>query len=449
MKKRIKTILLNLLLLVAGMATHKNVQAQTCTVNLLIAYTDNAAAGLLGNQTAITKIKEAVQGLNTAYTNSQVTHQVTLVRTVRLNSFETNCFVNDLNNFQANGYINTLRDKYHADIAALIIANADFCGLPYLDDTLATANIAYCAVNYKCMVGNYALSHQIAHLYGCSHYIEEASPLDKAPFKYGHAFKWDLDDDEEEDAATTYSTILGQGDADFCGTSGVESCNIVPYFSNPAITYNGVALGIAGVHNSAQVLNENAATIGAFKLVPANQLSIVDTIRLYDVAIASARDSLGTGQYYTIGDTANVRFEAGSRIILNPGFTVNEGARFETFVENTTNACGNGPLSRMAQGNGYYAQPAVKAPATAPNKTGDETVAVYPNPSNGVFTITINGIAAEVLEVYNLAGVRLKREVLKNKTTTSSLNLTGYNKGLYMLHILSKGQRIIRKIVIE
>ena len=141
MKKSI-TPFITAVLLAAGIVSGNKSTAQTCTVNLLVAYTSEAATGLQGNQAAITKITAAVQGLHTAYTNSAVQHKVVLVRTVQLSGFETQCFVNDLNNFQASTYINTLRDKYHADIAVLVIANQQFCGLPYIDDALATSTTA-------------------------------------------------------------------------------------------------------------------------------------------------------------------------------------------------------------------------------------------------------------------------------------------------------------------
>ncbi len=443
MKKSITPFIAGILLAAAGIAKGNEATAQTCTVNLLVAYTSEAATGLQGNQAAITKITAAVQGLHTAFTNSSVQHKVVLVRTVLLSSFETQCFVDDLNNFQASTYINSLRDKYHADVAVLVIANQQFCGLPYIDDALANSTTAYAAVNYSCMVSNFALSHQIAHLYGCSHYIEEASRLDDAPYTFGHGFKWDKA--EDYDVNTSYSTIMAQEDADFGGPA-TDNGIIIPYFSNPAIIYDGVALGLPGVHNNAQVLNNNAAMVAAFMPLPLIQHTLTDTVDLHNIAIATARDTLATGQHYRITDNASVQFKAGSRIVLQPGFTAMEGTRFETFIESTESICSGQAVPRMASTNypGKLLLSNVVTPADAPV---EEAVSVYPNPGHGVFVINFKGIQAKLLEVYNQAGIRIKSIILPSNTNSYQLNLSNEANGIYLLNIKGKNQQVSKKLV--
>ncbi len=443
MKKSITHFIAGILLAAAGMANCNKASAQTCTVNLLVAYTSEAATGLQGNQAAITKITAAVQGLHTAFTNSAVQHKVVLVRTVQLSGFETQCFVDDLNNFQASTYINTLRDKYHADIAVLVIANQQFCGLPYIDDAVANSTTAYAAVNYSCMVSNFALSHQAGHLYGCSHYIEEASPLDDAPYTFGHGFKWDQA--EDYDANTSYSTIMAPEDADFGGPE-TDNGIIIPYFSNPAITYNGVALGLPGVHDNAQVLNNNAATVAAFMPLPLIQHTLSDTVDLHNMAIATARDTLGTGQHYRITDNASVQFKAGSRIVLQPGFTAMEGTRFETFIESTESICNGQAVLRTASLD-YPGKPVPGKLAAPADASVDEFVSVYPNPGYGVFVINFKGIQARLLEVYNQAGIRIKSIVLPGNTQSYQLNLSNEAAGIYLLTIKGKNQQVSKKLV--
>lgn len=445
MKKSIKLILYALLTL-AGNIAYKKAAAQQCTINLLIAYTDRAAEGLQGNPTAIQKIKEAVQRLNEAYTNSGVTHQVLLVRTVRLNDPETDCFVEDLDAFQVSTYINALRDQYHADIAALVLANKEFCGLPYEDNAVATTATAYCVVNYRCMFSNFALSHQVAHLYGCSHYIEQADPTDDAVYTYGHGFQWDANADDE--GSRFFSTIMGVDDADFCGGSSEGSCTIIPYFSNPAVQYQGVALGEPGVHNNAKVLNENAATIAALKPLPDVQNNLSDIVDLHNIAIATARDTLRTGeQGYRIIDSATVRFQAGEKIILDPGFRIEEGARFETVIGTVGGDC----TSQASQALAYSNRPSsiINAVADKPTISAAEEVAIYPNPSTGICTITLKGIRANAIEVYSLVGIKIKRMELRESRPTYQLNLSGYAQGVYLVHIIAKDKTIVKKLVLS
>jgi len=311
----------------------KPLSAQSCTVTVLIAYSDEAADSLGGNQAAVANIIEAVQGLNTSYIYSNVAHQAVLVRTIRLNNFESGCFASDLNGFQADTYISALRDKYHADIAALVLTNEEFCGLPFLSDTVATSTIAYCGVNYKCMLTNFALSHQIAHLYGCSHYVETRGEISNSVYSYGHGYHWAFND------CASFSTILGVDDDDFCGTDD-NPCDLIPYFSNPYLYYEGVPLGMPGVHDNAKVLNQNAGVIGSFKLLPAIQQSLSDTVNLFNVALGMALDTLTTGTSYMIKDSASVRFQTGQKIVLNPGFNAAEGVRFEAIIEEPVTPCG-------------------------------------------------------------------------------------------------------------
>ncbi len=75
----------------------------------------------------------------------------------------------------------------------------------------------------------------------------------------------------------------------------------------------------------------------------------------------------------------------------------------------------------------YYEQPAeqtlvVQLPAEA-------ELAVYPNPSTGLFYLDFD-ITALNVEIYNISGARVKADVSKN-----SINLKNYSSGIYFLRI--------------
>jgi peptidyl-Asp metalloendopeptidase len=324
-----KTILSLLLCLVATLGN-----AQSCVIHLLVAYTDDVADSLQGDEEVVNAIKTAVNSMNTIYIYSAVDHQIALVRTVRLNAFESSCFINDLNAFQSSRFIDSLRIKYHADVAALVVGNHDFCGLPYYDNSLAVDSTAYCAVNFNCMINNFSLSHQVAHLYGCGHVKGSYSEKSESLYPYGNGYNWSYND------AASFNTIMAIGDDDFCGGVGEEACNLIPYFSNPNLEYQGVRLGMPGLNDNARVLNQNAAAIGSIQLLPVNQLNLSDTINLYNIAIASAKDTLATGSTYRITDSATVKFESGKRIVLNPGFNAAAGVHFETILYDPKKPCG-------------------------------------------------------------------------------------------------------------
>ena len=308
--------------------------AQACNINLLVAYTDDAADSIGGDYSMQLAIEQASNFLNIAYINSEVNHQISLVRTVKLSNTDESCFVNELNAFQADDYIYSLREKYHADIAVLIVANADYCGLSYYSNYLADDTTAYSAVNVFCMQTNFALNHQIGHLYGCWHATDASNLNDGSLYSYGHGFQWEYND------YASFTTIMGVEDDYFCGGADQEPCNVIPYFSNPNVSYSGVKLGDEGINDNARVLNTNAAHIGSIKTLPMQQLTLSDTVNLYTLARASAQQTLATGTGYQILDSASVQFQSGQKIELNPGFAVQEGAHFEAIIQTSKLYCG-------------------------------------------------------------------------------------------------------------
>jgi hypothetical protein len=79
--------------------------------------------------------------------------------------------------------------------------------------------------------------------------------------------------------------------------------------------------------------------------------------------------------------------------------------------------------------------------------SGNTTFTVYPNPSNGVFTVDAGFDEAVTIVVYNMAG----KQVL-NQTTTGSqtqLNLDGVAKGVYMVQLQTNSGMQTGKLIIE
>ncbi len=77
------------------------------------------------------------------------------------------------------------------------------------------------------------------------------------------------------------------------------------------------------------------------------------------------------------------------------------------------------------------------------------SVNVYPNPSEGQFTIEINSGTTAVIDVYNAVGVKV-RSIQKEKDKSAyELDLTGAAKGIYMITVLSDGKHTSKKIIIK
>ena len=76
------------------------------------------------------------------------------------------------------------------------------------------------------------------------------------------------------------------------------------------------------------------------------------------------------------------------------------------------------------------------------------TINVYPNPSNGVFSVNVPTAKAYTLEVTDLTGRVIRKESIKG-SNLAQLDLSGNAKGVYMLKITSEGAAAIQKLIIE
>lgn len=106
------------------------------------------------------------------------------------------------------------------------------------------------------------------------------------------------------------------------------------------------------------------------------------------------------------------------------------------------------------------ARPAVQVQATQQttdkNPLGlvqDEDVAIYPNPNNGVFTISIANLEAQQVEltILNVIGNEIYRETLKRSDAklTKTINLDRYAKGLYYVKLEADNYSAVRRVVIK
>lgn len=73
---------------------------------------------------------------------------------------------------------------------------------------------------------------------------------------------------------------------------------------------------------------------------------------------------------------------------------------------------------------------------------------IYPNPSNGVFTINSSRTEDLKIQVFNLLGERVYKKVLE--VNTNSINLSNLNSGMYLMSIETPSKTTVtKKIMIE
>ncbi|MBW8051605.1 MAG: T9SS type A sorting domain-containing protein [Cytophagales bacterium] len=295
-----------------------------CQIRLLVAYTASVAAAV-GNIFSL--IQLAVDETNQSFVNSGVTHRVRLVRSYQVSYTETGLST-DLTRFRtpSDGFmdeIHTLRDIYSADICVLIENEPTYCGIA--SAILANTSTAFCIVHYTCATGYYSFGHEIGHLHGCRHNTE--IDANTTPYAYGHGYCYPTD---------SWRTIMSYG----CpGTT-----SRIQYWSNPGVTYGGVAMGTTSTQDNARVLDETSVTVSEFITTPTNLTISNETVSADMIAHASATNTLTIETNNIIENGASVTYRAGQEIIITD--LIVEGELY-AFI----GTCADDPILRVAGSN--------------------------------------------------------------------------------------------------
>lgn len=213
------------------------------SINVLVVYPPSVTAAVQDIDGFITL---AVAETNQAYINSGINIQMNLVNSAEIDySEEGQAFGTLLNDLPYLAEVGALRENAAADVVVMLTTKNDYCGMAYV---LPPSAYATAVVNYRCATGYYSFAHEIGHIQGAEHNVEDAGPT---TFPYGHGY---------QNTATSppWRTIMSYP----CLTT---NCPRLQYFSNPNINYNGLAMGTPSTNNNARVLNETAARIADFR----------------------------------------------------------------------------------------------------------------------------------------------------------------------------------------
>lgn len=139
--------------------------------------------------------------------------------------------------------IHGLREKYHADIAVMIVDDANGCGLSA--GVAPSAERAFAVVHHGCAATTYSLAHEIGHIIGARHdigYDDSATP-----YPYGHGYV----------NARKWRTMMSY-------EQSCDGCPRLPVWSSPDRKVQNEAAGTE-ITNNARVIREGAARVAAFR----------------------------------------------------------------------------------------------------------------------------------------------------------------------------------------
>ena len=227
-------------------------------IDVMVLYTA-AARTAAGGDTQIRSVVDlAVAQTNQSYANSGITPRLRLVHAGEVSYTEAG-FSSDLTRLQqkTEGYmddVHALRDKYGADMVALIVEQAGACGIGYIGGPSATyADWAFSVTARTCATGYFSFGHELGHNQGARH-DRWVDGSENAPYTYNHGYV-------APDAS--WRTIMAY--ANGCGWN----CPRLQYWSNPDVSYNGVQMGVpegtAGASDNRKTLNNTAVYVANFR----------------------------------------------------------------------------------------------------------------------------------------------------------------------------------------
>ena len=250
-------------------------------IDIMVVYSDDAADATIANE-----IEAAVAWTNQSYINSGINQRLWLVHTMEVAYDEedpafhgNNRLSWDLNHITngSDGVIDEVQDvrnQYHADLTMFLVENADnqsnVCrGLAWLQGSISASfqSNGFATMESCLNWGQSVFSHELGHNMGARHdwYMDSYT----SPFAYSHGYV---------PANYAFRTIMAYGSE--CSSQGA-TCNRIPNFSNPDVTYNGQATGVdsngptncvAGVvppqrcqADNRSTLNNSAPTVAGFR----------------------------------------------------------------------------------------------------------------------------------------------------------------------------------------
>ncbi|MBX9401983.1 proprotein convertase P-domain-containing protein [Lysobacter sp. BMK333-48F3] len=226
----------------------------TATIRVQVVATNQAVTAYGGDMQALVEL--AVAESNQGYANSNVGIQLELAnyRTVEYTSAGDGHFTDEERFADPNdGYMDDIhasRDANAADVNVLVINDGGNCGLAH--SIGSTADTAFATVHYDCATGYYSFAHEIGHLLSARH--DPAADPTNTPYAYGHGYRY------EPASGSKWRTIMAYN------CSG--GCPRLNYWSNPDVTYNGVAMGTTDRNHNQRVLVQTKATMAAFRGAP-------------------------------------------------------------------------------------------------------------------------------------------------------------------------------------
>ena len=81
------------------------------------------------------------------------------------------------------------------------------------------------------------------------------------------------------------------------------------------------------------------------------------------------------------------------------------------------------------------------------DKDFDKTIVIFPNPSNGTFTVQSARSKIQTVDIYNVLGEMVYQTIVNNSHKTE-ITLPGITSGIYQVHVVTDKGKTNTKVIV-
>lgn len=232
------------------------------TIDVMILYTPAAATWGNTNGGGIRNlVATAVVIGNTALSNSATISSIRLVYNAQVTYTESGDSGLDLDRLTgtSDGYmdgIHTWRNTFGADLVQLFTTMGG--GIAWLlNNSGGRPTYAFSLAGVSSATGHTPI-HEMGHNMGCGHHKQQNFQPGPGLFSYSAGWRWTGTD------GVLYSSVMSYTAAGYFPSNPYNSTR-VGYFSNPSVTYMGVATGHATNGDNARTIRETKHVLAAYR----------------------------------------------------------------------------------------------------------------------------------------------------------------------------------------
>jgi len=217
------------------------------TIDILFMYTSKAASARGGDSGIKSHIGLAVAEANSAFQNSKISVTLKLVATGKMIYDSNGNLSAAMSKLKKDSTTKALRNSKNADLISLMITGSSggYTGLGSVMPT-SKGNVGACySVVHEKSPGTFA--HEVGHNLGSLHCWDQDG---KGVFKYSHGHRWKGTDGKRYRSIMSYSKGGDKRTA---------------YFSNPSVTYKGVATGDPTKADNAKTFKVTAPVVSKYR----------------------------------------------------------------------------------------------------------------------------------------------------------------------------------------